>query len=132
MISLYNCIRSCTVVFMIKPLKPISWEGSSKDDLLAFPNDAKQAAGYQIHRLQEGNKPLDWKPLNKLGKGVTGVYEFRVWADDGTYRVAYATKFGDSVTVLHCWQKTTQATSSPDKKLIVSRYKEAKQRHEKR
>ena len=116
---------------MSKTLKPIYWEGSSKADLLAFPDDAKQAAGYQLHRLQEGNIPLDWKPLTRLGKGITGVYEIRVWAEDGTYRLAYVTKFGGRITVLHCWQKTTQATAEPDKKTIIGSYKNAKKRLEK-
>jgi phage-related protein len=37
------------------------------------------------------------------------------------------TKFGDSVVVLHCWQKKTQTTSKSDKGLIVARYREAKE-----
>ena len=45
------CIKSYTISHMTKTLKPIYWEGSSKSDLLAFPDDAKQAAGYQLHRL---------------------------------------------------------------------------------
>ncbi|MGS2724661.1 type II toxin-antitoxin system RelE/ParE family toxin [Porticoccus sp. GXU_MW_L64] len=113
---------------MERTLKPIYWEGTSKSDLLGFPNDAKQTAGYQLHRLQQGNDPLDWKPLKNLGKGISGVYEIRIWSDDGTYRVAYVTKLKDGITVLHCWQKTTQATAKPDIKTIIDRYKAAKQR----
>ena len=115
---------------MTKTLKPIYWEGSSKSDLLAFPDDAKQAAGYQLHRLQEGNEPLDWKSLKNLGEGITGVYEIRVWSNEGTYRVACVTKLKGSITVLHCWQKTTQATTKRDKTIVVDRYKEAKKRLE--
>lgn len=113
---------------MTTTLKPIWWEGSSKAELLAFPEDAVQDAGYQLHRLQEGNEPQDWKPLKSLGKGITGVYEIRIWEDSTTFRIAYVTKFKGSVTVLHCWQKTTQATTQADKATIVSRYKEAKER----
>ena len=40
------------------------------------------------------------------------------------------TKFRGGVTVLHCWQKTTQATAKPDKTIIVDRYIEAKKRLE--
>ncbi len=108
-------------------LKPIWWEGSSKSELLAFPENAIQDAGYQLHRLQAGNEPQDWKPLNNLGKGITGVYEVRIWEDDATFRIAYVTKFGGYVAVLHCWQKTTQATATADKELIVSRFKSAKE-----
>ena len=113
---------------MVQTLKSIWWEGLSKNELLSFPPAAIQEAGYQLHRLQEGNDPQDWKPLNNLGKGITGVYEIRLWEDATTFRVAYVTKFSRYVTVLHCWQKTTQATAPIDKKVIVSRYKTAKER----
>ncbi len=100
----------------MKPtLQSIIWQGNSKTELLAFPDDAKQAAGYQLHRLQTGQTPLDWKPLKNLGKGTTGVFEIRLWSDDGTYRVAYVSKLSQGITVLHCWQKTTQATAEADK-----------------
>jgi phage-related protein len=72
--------------------------------------------------------PQDWKALTGLGKGISGVYEIRVWESKTTYRVAYVTKFNSYVTVLHCWQKTTQATSKVDKDIIVERYKLAKAR----
>ena len=70
--------------------------------------------------------PDDWKPLNGLGKNVTGVYEIRVSADGDAYRTAYVTKFGDAVAVLHCWQKKTQKTARPDLELIAARYRAAK------
>ena len=59
-------------------LKDISWEGSSLEDLLKFPEDARRAMGYQLHLVQSGEMPDDWKVLSKLGKGVTGVYEIRL------------------------------------------------------
>jgi len=113
---------------MTRTLIPIYWEGSSKGELLAFPATAQQDAGYQLHRLQTGNDPQDWKPLKNLGKGIVGVYEIRIWEDSATFRVAYVTKFSGYITVLHCWQKTTQATAQADKDVIVSRYKDAKER----
>ena len=70
------CIKSYTISRMAKTLKPIYWEGTSKSDLMAFPEDAKQAAGYQLHRLQEGNEPLDWKPLKNLRKGSQGYMRY--------------------------------------------------------
>jgi phage-related protein len=113
---------------MTTELKPIYWAGASKSELLAFSADALQDAGYQLHRLQKGNTPQDWKPLTGLGKGITGVYEIRIWESKTTYRVAYVTKFKGYVTVLHCWQKTTQTTSKVDKDIIINRYKSAKER----
>lgn len=67
-------------------------------------------------------------PLNGLGKGITGVREIRVEIDANVFRSAYVTKFGDSVVVLRCWCKKSQKTSESDKKLIVERYKLARER----
>lgn len=108
-------------------LKPIWWVGQSKDELLAFPKNAIQDAGYQLHRLQEGNEPQDWRPLTGLGKGITGVCEIRIRQDDAVFRVAYVTKFSGYITVLHCWQKTTQTTAGSDKHTIIRRYRHAKE-----
>ncbi len=108
-------------------VKDIWWEGTSKDDLLEFPVDARHLMGYQLHIVQCGDMPEDWKPLKNLGKGITGVYEIRISVEKNIYRTAYVTKFSDVVTVLHCWQKKTQQTSQADKDLIVSRYRSAKE-----
>jgi len=45
--------------------KDIAWTGSSYDDLLRFPDDARREAGFQLGRVQAGLdqcsqlKPLD-------------------------------------------------------------------------
>jgi len=93
-----------------------------------FPEAARRDAGYQLHRLQTGQTPQDWKPLNGLGRRVIGVREFRIWQDDATFRIAYVMKFDGYISVLHCWQKTTQATEKTTKAVIARRYREAKER----
>ena len=40
-------------------LKPLAWLGSALDDLKAFPDDARQRAGFQLFRLQQGLDPTD-------------------------------------------------------------------------
>jgi len=109
-------------------LTDIWWEGSSKEDLMSFPKDAMHIMGYQLHLLQKGEMPGDWKPLKNLGKGINGVYEIRISVDTNIYRTAYVTKFADVVAVLHCWQKKTQATATADINKIVERYKSAQER----
>ncbi len=89
----------------MKGIKSIHWIGSAKEELLGFSKDTIKSAGYQLHRLQQGNEPMDWKPLNNLGKGITGVFEIRVWEDKATFRIAVVTKTTNVVTVLHCWHK---------------------------
>ncbi len=111
---------------------PIDWEGTSYSDLMAFPADAKHSAGFQLGRLQAGLDPADWKPLTGLANDITGVKEIRIWSEDGGYRVAYATKFGDVISVLHCFEKKTQQTEKKDIDLIVKRYKEARERHQRK
>ena len=43
--------------------KEIVWVGSSYKDLLGFSEQARQDAGYQLHRVQNGLEPEDWKPF---------------------------------------------------------------------
>jgi len=107
--------------------KDIWWEGSSLDDLRQFPEDVKHAIGFQLHRVQAGEMPSDWKPLKNIGKDITGVYEIRVSFDKNIFRTAYVAKFENTVVVLHCWQKKTQATSKSDLEIIAARYRSAKE-----
>jgi phage-related protein len=106
---------------------PILWVGKSKNELLAFPVDARQDAGYQLHRLQNRETPQDWKPLKDLGRGLSGVYEARIRQDDTTFRIAYVTKVTGYITVLHCWQKTTKTTAKTNMEIIARRYIEARE-----
>jgi phage-related protein len=101
--------------------KPVIFLGSSLDDLRAFPLPARRAAGYQIARLQSGDEPADWKPLNTVGKGVR---EIRVRAEDGAFRVIYIAKFEGAIYVLHCFQKKTQKTAQRDLGLASARFAE--------
>ena len=107
-------------------MKTVHFEGSSQDDLRGLPKDARKAIGFQLERLQLGKDPKNWKQLNGLGKGITGVREIRVKIDTNIYRSAYVVSFSDAIVVLHCWNKKTQKTSDSDRKLIVDRYKSAK------
>ena len=79
--------------------------------------------------MQSGKEPKNWKPLNGLGKGITGVREIRVEVDTNIFRSAYVTKFGDKIVVLHCWSKKTNATAETDKNIIVERYKTAREKY---
>ena len=105
----------------------IWWEGTSLNDLRQFPEQVRHSVGFQLFLVQSGDMPEDWKPLKKLGKDITGVYEIRVAVDKNIYRTAYVTKFGSTVAVLHCWQKKTQTTSKSDLDIIVARYRSARE-----
>jgi len=51
-------------------MKPVKFLGDSLKSLRAFPEDAKQDAGYQIDKVQRGQQPSDFKAMPSIGKGV--------------------------------------------------------------
>ncbi len=102
-------------------MKPIQFLGDSLKCLRDFTDDARQDAGYQLHKVQKGEQPDDFKPMPAIGRGVE---EIRVWDDSGIYRVIYTARMMGAVYVLHAFQKKTQATSKQDIELAKKRYLE--------
>lgn len=102
-------------------IKPVRFRGNSLDALREFPEDARHDAGYQIHKVQSGVTPDDWKPMTTVGPGVK---EIRIWDDARTFRVIYLAKLAEAVYVLHCFQKKTERMSQKDIELARKRYKE--------
>jgi addiction module HigA family antidote len=77
--------------------------------------------GYELHKVQNGLEPDNWKPMTSVGSGVK---EIRVSAPDGIYRAIYVAKFKDAVYVLHAFQKKEQKTRQEDIDLAKKRLKE--------
>ena len=102
-------------------MKPVAFRGDSLDALRTFPDEARQDAGYQIHKVQCGENPDDWKPMATIGSGVR---EIRIRDEAGAFRVIYLAKLEDAIYILHCFQKKAQTTSEKDKELARKRYKE--------
>ena len=106
--------------------KPLIWVGTSKKDLIGFPEDVKQIIGYAIYLAQKGEKHQDAKPLR--GFGGTKILEVVESYKGDTYRAVYTVKFEGIVYVLHCFQKKSKkgiATPKPDMDLIKQRLKDA-------
>jgi phage-related protein len=100
--------------------KEIRWIGSSFDDLLAFPEEARRQAGFQLSKAQPGLDPDDWKPFAAVGAGTR---EIRINESNGIYRVMCAAKFVEAIDVLHCFQKQSQVTSLHDGNIAEARYR---------
>lgn len=100
-------------------MKELEFLGDSQKAISEFPRDARQAAGYQLRRVQDGLLPEDFKPMSDIGAGVV---EIRVWAGQGTYRVMYTARLADKVYVLHAFQKKTQKTTERDKEIARKRF----------
>lgn len=104
-------------------MKPIRFVGDALTELRAFPQAPRQNAGYQLHKVQCGEQPADFKPMPDIGPGVE---ELRVRDATGAYRVIYTARMQDAVYVLHAFQKKTQRTARADLELARQRFAQAK------
>jgi phage-related protein len=101
-------------------IKSLHFVGSSLDDLRNFPDEARRAAGFELHAVQSGLEPSDWRPMPIVGSGVR---EIRIHIL-GEWRVMYVAKLQNSVYVLHAFQKKTRRTNQQDIDLARKRYKQ--------
>src|SRR5215470_13802303 len=101
-------------------MKPLFWAGSALQDLRAFPEDARRLAGHELHLVQQGLEPADWKPMGGVGPGV---HELRI-RTSVEHRIFYVAKFAEGVYVLHAFQKKRQQTGQQDLQLARERYRE--------
>jgi phage-related protein len=104
-------------------MKEITFLGDSLDQITSFPQSVKRDAGYQLDRVQNGEDPVDWKPMKTIGSGVR---EIRIKDAAGAFRVVYVANIGDQIYVLHAFQKKTQKTAKGDIKLAKERLKALK------
>ncbi len=97
--------------------KPLFWIGSSKDDLLAFPEGVKNGIGAALSVAQFGGR----HPRTKIWKGEgPGIFEV---VED----------FEGAIYVLHAFQKKSPSgirTARKDVALIGRRLKEARADYE--
>lgn len=103
-------------------LKPLIWVGSSKKDVLDFPDEVLEMVGYALYLAQNGERHLKTKVLKNFGG--TGVIEILEDHESGTYRTVYTVKFARVVFVLHAFQKKSKqgiATPQRDIELIKRR-----------
>jgi phage-related protein len=102
-------------------MKRIEFLGDSLDQVRDFPQGARKEAGVQLHKVQQGLDPSDWKPMASVGPGVR---EIRIRDDAGAFRVLYVMQRAEAVYVLHAFQKKTQQTAKRDLDLAAARLRE--------
>lgn len=111
-------------------LKPLAWIGSSRDDLRAFPEDARRDIGAALYEAQKGRKPDAAKPLK--GFGGAGVLEVIEDHEGDTYRAVYTVRYATAIYVLHAFKKKSKrgiSTPQTDMDLIRRRLKRAEEQH---
>ena len=90
--------------------KELRWVGRSLEELRDFPVEVRREAGHQLHLVQLGLEPDDWRPMPSVGPGVS---EIRIH-EDGEHRVLFVTRYEEAVYVLHAFEKKSQKTAQRD------------------
>jgi phage-related protein len=100
--------------------KDLAWVGRSLQEIRDFPVEARREAGHQLHLVQLGLDPDDWRPMPSVGPGTI---EIRVHGET-EHRVFYVARFPEAVYVLHAFEKKTQKTAQGDMDLGRENFKE--------
>ena len=109
-------------------MRDVTFVGSSRDDLRAFPGEARREVGFALETVQYGEKPDNAKPLK--GFGGAGVQEIVADDEGGTYLVVYTVTLPDAVYILHAFQKKSTRwirTAQRDIEQIKRRLREAEE-----
>ncbi|WP_310212980.1 type II toxin-antitoxin system RelE/ParE family toxin [Neorhizobium sp. 2083] len=102
-------------------MKRLEFLGDALDRLRDFPEPARKEAGVQLHKIQLGLEPSDWKTMTTIGAGVR---EIRIRDETGAFRIIYVTRIEDAVYVLHAFQKKTQQTAKRDLDIATARLRQ--------
>ncbi|MBS0654550.1 MAG: type II toxin-antitoxin system RelE/ParE family toxin [Verrucomicrobia bacterium] len=106
-------------------MKELIFVGSSKEDLLEFPDEVQDETGYALYLEQMGDKP----PKSKILKGFGNANVREIVDNDssGTYRTVYTVEKPEFVFVLHAFQKKSKsgiATPQQEINKVKARLKE--------
>ena len=105
--------------------RPVVWLGDSLKQVKGFPAEVRREIGVALYDAQKGDKSPDAKPFKGVGSGV---FEIVTRFDTDTYRTVYAVRIGESVYVLHAFQKKAKKgikTPQHEVDAIKRRYKQA-------
>lgn len=88
--------------------RPLFWAGSSKADLLEFPEQVRDGIGAALSVAQFGGKHPAAKPWKGEGPGVLEIVEDH---RGETFRAVYTVRFAEAIYVLHAFQKKSRTES---------------------
>jgi phage-related protein len=105
-------------------VKRLRWLADSRFSVRAFPAGVQDEVGFALYLAQLGEKSPKAKPLHGLGSGV-----MEISSNDasGTYRTVYAVSIGDSIYVIHAFQKKSKtgiATPQAEIDIVRERLKQ--------
>jgi phage-related protein len=87
-------------------MKKLAWLADSRSTVKSFPAGVQDDLGYALYAAQLGEMSAKAKPLHGFGGGVM---EIAANDESGTYRAVYTVSIGDSIYVVHAFQKKSKA-----------------------
>jgi phage-related protein len=109
-------------------MKNLTWLADSRSNVRSFPAGVQDDIGYALYAAQLGEMSPKAKPLHGLG---TGVMEIAAQDVSGAYRVVYAVAIGDSIYVIHAFQKKSKAgIATPNAEIDLARQRLKQLRNE--
>jgi phage-related protein len=105
-------------------MKTLIWLADSRSRVRSFPAGVQDDIGYALYAAQLGEMSRAAKVLHGLGSGVM---EIVANDESGTYRAVYAVSIGESIYVIHAFQKKSKvgiATPKSEMELVRQRLKQ--------
>ena len=105
-------------------IKSLTWLADSRSNVKSFPAGVRDDIGFALYAAQLGEINPKVKPLGGVGGGVM---EIRAYDVSGTYRAVYTVSIGDSIYVIHAFQKKSKAgiaTPKAEMDLVRQRLKQ--------
>jgi len=113
-----------------RPAAELHFEGDSLEVLSGFPDEVKRTLGFSLRQLQIGREPTS--PTRSMRSIGSGVYELKESDERAWYRAVYLSKVGNTIYVLHCFEKEGRRTDRRDIEVARQRLKLVRQRLQKR
>jgi phage-related protein len=89
-----------------------------------LPKTVQDDFAKALEDIRIGRTPrMEFKPLNNLGKNVTGIFELIINGSPA-FRVVYVAKIKGVVHLLHAFTKTTNGVDKKAMKVVIQRYKD--------
>jgi len=108
------------------PQAELHFEGDSLEVLSNFPDEIKRSLGFSLRQLQIGREPTSQtRSMSSIGAGV---YELKEADERAWYRAIYLSKVGNTIYVLHCFEKESRKTDRRDIAVASQRLQRVKQR----
>ena len=105
-------------------MKELTWLADSRSRAKLFPAGVQDDIGYALYLAQLGERSVKAKALHGLGGQVM---EIAAYDASGTYRAIYTASIGESIYVIHAFQKKSKVgivTPRPEMDLIRQRLKQ--------